>query len=568
MSKLFSSLLAVVVLLAMPLAIRAQVPPTPAQIQALQNAVTQLQVDDAAYQTQEATVATDTTAVAAAQQTLAGDTGTANATAAKVQADVQAVIAAAQALQGMQAKCSCKTGINTTDDQADMAEAVARGFGSRIAIGPYREATQAIRAWRAALTGPNDPDMLTKLQTELGRTPRFTACQKATMAVIGLEMVNSFSPGTIPPQVLALAIQLQAQACGTPVPPVPTLAPIGKIPKVPTKAIKPVIHGKGLKQLPLNVRKALHVKDALVNKAFHSKHGNVLLPPIYDIRGKLVTPMKDQGQCGSCHDFSGICCLESACILVGLLAPDQASWLSEQFILDTNPNGDGGCDGGDASTIFQWCAQQGGAVPLTSVYGAYQGQSYGASQLSTTAVGYADFDWGYADTVTGIASVQAVKEALVTYGAISVCIGCPDRFMSYSGGVIDYDLSSGIDHQIAIVGYADDPKVSGGGYWIVRNSWGTGWGEQGYFRAAYSSSPTTEAMYCKAKAGTTFVIQPGSGPQPGPAPTPTRRAAKLLLDKIEVYQHSTPEQQKVLLKQLDSEEKATKAAKASLHLAP
>lgn len=116
-------------------------------------------------------------------------------------------------------------------DNADMAEAVARGFGNRIAIGPYREATLAVRAWRAGAT-PNDPD---DLNARLGRTPRFTACQKATMAVMALEMVNSFSPGTIPPQVLAMAIQLQQVACG--IPPTPT-----PVPKATAQATSTVIH--------------------------------------------------------------------------------------------------------------------------------------------------------------------------------------------------------------------------------------------------------------------------------------------------------------------------------------
>ncbi len=126
----------------------------------------------------------------------------------------------------------------SSDEQADMAEAVARGFGSRLALGPFRDATLAIRAWRAD-TPVND---LAKLQARLGRTPRFTACQKATMAVMALEMVNSFSPGTIPPQVLAMAIQLQQAACGTPTPtpiPVPTPTPVptpALIPPLPTLA--------------------------------------------------------------------------------------------------------------------------------------------------------------------------------------------------------------------------------------------------------------------------------------------------------------------------------------------
>ena len=139
----------------------------------------------------------------------------------KTRKDAWTLIQDLDKLAGVKATpCGCKAATLTADEQADIAEAVARGFGSRIAIGPFRECTLAVRDWRAG-TAPTDPNDLT---TRLGRTPRFTACQKATMAVIALEMTNSFSPGTIPPQVLALAIQLQQSACNQPVPPTPTKA--------------------------------------------------------------------------------------------------------------------------------------------------------------------------------------------------------------------------------------------------------------------------------------------------------------------------------------------------------
>ena len=148
----------------------------------------------------------------------------------QIQSDVQKLAADVAALK---TGCGCKAALNS-DDTADIAEAVSRGFGSRLAIGPFREMTLAVRAWRA-----EDQNDLGKLQTRLGRTPRFTACQKATAAVIALELTNSFSPGTIPPQVLALAIQLQQAACATPVPPaqgVPTRAIRPKIPPLPGEA--------------------------------------------------------------------------------------------------------------------------------------------------------------------------------------------------------------------------------------------------------------------------------------------------------------------------------------------
>lgn len=490
-------------LLLCPFVVLAQSPPTPAQIQALQTAITQLVTDDQTAQTIDATV----------------------------QSDVQAVIAAAQALSNSNSGCpTCGKGSGLSNDEfADVAEAVSRGFGSRIAIGPFHEATLAVRTWRAEPAPAGETDAgLARLQGHLNRTPRFTACQKATMAVIGLEMVNSFSPGTIPPQVLALAIQLQAQACKTPVPPVPPVpVPVPPVPvPVPVPpGPTPAHHFTGLKITPLNVRQQLHVRDKLTHAAFHALRGTITLPASLDLRG-VITPIEDQGQCGSCHDFSGVGIVEDANIKAGNLTADQASELSEQYVLDTNPNGDGGCGGGDASSIFSWMTQQGGGVPLTSVYGSYQGQSQGSSQLSTTAVGYTISDWGYADTVTGVASVNAVKAALVTYGPVSVCIGCPQQFMNYSGGIITYDLSRNIDHQIICVGYQDVATEPGGGHWIVRNSWSTNWGDGGYFYASYASNPTTEAMYCVATKGQNTVIQAGNGPTP--PDTPTHRASVLL----------------------------------------
>jgi C1A family cysteine protease len=399
------------------------------------------------------------------------------------------------------APCGCKT---SSDDNADMAEAVARGFGSRLAIGPFKEATTAVRAWRAS-----DGNDLKKLQARLDRTPRFTECQKATMALIALEMTNSFSPGTIPPQVIQLAIQLQAAACSAP--PVPTLAPIGKIPPVPKK------HATGLIILPEKTRNALHVRDALTHKAFHSKHGAITIPSSLDLRSGCPA-IEDQDGVGTCHDHSGVDTVCCANIKDGNLTISQP--LSVQYIVDLDPNGDGTCDGGDATTIFQWL-KQGNGIPTVQSYGPEDNACNQGCQLSGTASGFTIQDWGYAGTVTGPADVQSVEESLVTYGVTSVCIGCPDDFMNYSGGIYVGDLSSGIDHQVSLVGYKIDPTVSGGGYFILRNSWGTGWGEKGYARVAFSCNATTESMWATAKKGQTTVVQPFS------SPTPSDRVLKL-----------------------------------------
>ena len=434
----------------------------------------------------------------------------------KTRKDAWTLIQDLDKLAGVKATpCGCKAATLTADEQADIAEAVARGFGSRIAIGPFRECTLAVRDWRAG-TAPTDPNDLT---TRLGRTPRFTACQKATMAVIALEMTNSFSPGTIPPQVLALAIQMQQAACNTPVPPTPTKAIKLAEPTTVTIPLPPKQYPTGLILKPEAERKASHTREFLLHRAFHAKTGTVTFPASLDVRN-VSTAIKDQGQCGSCYLHSYTECLEGANIKGGYLTVTQP--LSVQFSLDGCGYSNYGCNGGDASEGFTW-SHSGNGIPLDSVYGAYTGYSQGC-KLSTTAAGYTDSDWGYCDSVTGVASVAGVKQGLNDSGCeVSVCIGADQPFMNYSGGVYTRDLSSGINHQVTIVGYKDDPTVKGGGYWILRNSWSTSWGEKGYARISYASNPTTEAMW--VKAGKPVVIKPSVQPVPD---TPTHRASVLL----------------------------------------
>ena len=448
--------------------------------------------------------------------------------------------------------CGCKKAIfGPSQDDVDGAQAAIAGLGGRAILGPHREVALAIRQWRANLQ-PNDPNALTNLQAALGRG-KLTPCQKATYAVIALEMVNSFSPGTIPPQVLAMAIQIQQQVCNTPVPPTPTRAKSKAVklaePATTNIPLPPKKYATGLVILPVDVRNRLHVKDALSHREFHAKHGTVVVPPSLDLRGTIVPPIEDQGQQGTCHDFSGVDTVTCANIKVGNLTVTSGQ-LSEQFIVNLNPNNDGGCQGGDASTIFQWLKAGGNGIPLASLY-PYTQDCSGTCQLTGTATGWTIDDWGYAGTVTGPADVLSVQEAMNTYGVISVCIGCPSAFMNYSGGIITYDLSSGIDHQVSLVGYKIDKTVKGGGYWILRNSWSPSWGENGYARVSFASKPTTEAMWCTAAKGQTVVVQPWGSPTPD---TPTHRAS-IIAERAAKAHKLDPAKTERVLKYLESEYK-------------
>lgn len=466
---------------------------------------------------------------------------------AKLQAEVTALQAEVQALKK---PCDCDKGAIFDQDTEDVGHAVLAGFGKRPAIGPHRKVTLAMRQYladiKAGRADATERFNAAAIQPARAINPQ-RACRIATFAVIGLQLASAFGV-TIPPEVIAAAKAIQQQICAIPVPVPQANAPAAP---APHKA-----HATGLVLPPEAVRNQAHVRDALRNRVFHSKHGTVPLPASYDLRTLgLVTPIKDQGSCGSCHDFSGVDVIESSNIIVGNLVNTIEGWISEQWCIDTNINHDGGCNGGDANTIFTYC-QQGGGVPLTSVYGPYAARSHGASQLSTTATGYTLSDWGYASTVTNVADVVSVKEAILQFGAISVAVGADGPFESYSGGIYTRDVSRGINHQVALVGWQDDASVPGGGYWILRNSWSTAWGEGGYMKIAYTGKPTTEAMYGKATKGMTTVVPSGTGPKPPkpPRPTPTRRAAILSEKATRMFSTGKKADQDRVLKALEAAE--------------
>ena len=83
-------------------------------------------------------------------------------------------------------------------------------------------------------------------------------------------------------------------------------------------------------------------------------------------------------------------------------------------------------------------------------------------------------------TRSSVPSTTAIKNAIYTYGPISVEVAVDSYFEAYSGGVFNANTASYINHAVVLVGWDDT-----NGCWIMKNSWGTGWGESGYMRIAY-----------------------------------------------------------------------------------
>ena len=189
-----------------------------------------------------------------------------------------------------------------------------------------------------------------------------------------------------------------------------------------------------------------------------------------------VSPVKDQGHCGSCWTFSTVGALEAH----SLVKYSTFDSLAEQQLVDCAQAYDNhGCNGGLPSHAFEYIEAAGGIS--TEVDYPYYAQDRECKVDSDT----------FALTVSG-GSVNITEGdedelllALFAHGPVSIAFEVVDGFSDYKSGVYTSDVckngSSDVNHAVLAVGYGTCPKT-GLDYWIVKNSWSTKWGDNGYFK--------------------------------------------------------------------------------------
>lgn len=241
------------------------------------------------------------------------------------------------------------------------------------------------------------------------------------------------------------------------------------------------------------------------NEEYYTKHRSQsryydtflapILPNQVDWRAKgVVTPVKDQGQCGSCYSFSNTGALEGAYAL----RYGHLESFSEQQIVDCSLTSNGGinygCDGGYIGETMDWISKYGGLCSESSYpYVSGTTQKAGTCHRCDLVNGSRIVSY----TNVQQASDLAMMTALVNQ-PVSVAVEADQRsFQLYSSGVFTGSCGTNLDHAVLLVGYGTDSN--GLDYYILKNSWGLSWGDKGYMYIGRGNDPKTGTPYNKGR---------------------------------------------------------------------
>lgn len=224
------------------------------------------------------------------------------------------------------------------------------------------------------------------------------------------------------------------------------------------------------------------------------------IPDEYDLRGK-ISQIENQGNCGSCWAFSLVASVRDA-LLLGQHDPGR---ISQQYLVDCDKR-QAGCGGGYFDAADYLVEPKGAPLLSEYPYTAKNGRCK-ASKPAGSIV-----SWAYIGASGKVPSTEDVQRAILKYGPASVTVGADSRFMAYESGVYNACSSTSTNHMTNLVGWNNKE-----GYWIMRNSWGTSWGEDGFMRIKFRGKSGNLCNRIAEQAA--FVVVKDPGPPPPPPAT-------------------------------------------------
>jgi len=242
------------------------------------------------------------------------------------------------------------------------------------------------------------------------------------------------------------------------------------------------------------------------------------IPASYDARAKgLITTPKHQGQCGSCAAFASGSIIET-CLKIAAGGKLNTYDISEQHLVDCayqKPNaleGPAGCNGAPAESYPKWVVNKKllheytyGYVAAASTYKCPTDKSYWKPGAKVSSYG---MDYECSDT--------KMQQLVMKYGSVMTGIHASDSsFQNYKSGVYDKCNPKGpANHAVVVVGWGTENNVP---YWLIKNSWGTGYGDKGYVKVKRGT--------CKTAKDCAWVQCSKDGqavPVPAPPPLPAQ----------------------------------------------
>ena len=217
---------------------------------------------------------------------------------------------------------------------------------------------------------------------------------------------------------------------------------------------------------------AVYVNNKINNSHKVYDSNETWIPESVDWRNNhSVTPVKDQGQCGSCWSFSTTGSLEG---IYAIQTGELVSFSEQQLVdCDNLRHGgkDHGCNGGLMDNAFEWIHDNGGLCSEESY--PYIGETEKCQTCD-------NLPRSQIQSWVDVASTDNALMTAIAQQPVSIAIEADQKdFQFYQSGVLTSECGTTLDHGVLVIGYGTE---NGEDYYLVKNSWGTSWGDEGYIK--------------------------------------------------------------------------------------